>query len=269
MGSWLKWAGAGLLILSGGCAHLGGLLEPPRVSVQSLRPVSITASHLEFVAKLAVANQLPLSLPLEQLAFAVQINGHAFANGVLANLPALGAGEEKTLDVPFAVGMKELLAVVGEITSRSPMRVDFQGRLNLGGQVPLPAVPFALGVDLPVPRLPRVSFAGFSLLKGNKAVGVSFKFENLNSFPLTLNALQAQVKLDQSAYSLVSLAEPVPMKAGQTSLVQLQLGDSWQKVAGLAAQLMMGKKLTPRFAGEAAADSEYGQLKIPLDLLGK
>lgn len=256
-----------VLLVSSGCATLGEFMQPPRVSVQSLRPVSISPGEVGFVAKLAVANQLPLPLPLEKLAFAVQINGHAFADGALANLPSLGAGAETVLDVPFQVGFKELLAVAGELTSRSQMRVDFQGRLTPGGQLSLLTVPFNLGVDLPVPRLPRVSFAGFSLLK-NQAVGLSFKFENLNSFPLTLQTLQAKVKLDQTAYSLASLVEEVPIKAGQSATVQLKLGDSLLKTAALAARVLSGQKINSSFEGEASADSEYGKVQIPLSLKG-
>lgn len=265
-----SWKSAGavfILLVSGGCATLGELMQPPRVSVQSVRPVSISPTHVEFLAKLAVVNQLLLPLPLEKIAFGVQINGHAFADGVLANLPALGAGAETVLDVPFRVGFKELLAVAGELTSTSQMRVDFQGRLTPGGQLSLLTVPFSLGVDLPVPRLPRVSFAGFSLLQNN-AVGLSFKFENLNTFPLTLQTLQAKVKLDQTSYSLVSLAEAVPIKPQQSATVRLKLGDSLLKTAAVAARVLSGQKINSSFEGDASADSDYGRLQIPLSLKG-
>jgi LEA14-like dessication related protein len=267
MRSTWKYAGAFLLLLSAGCATLDQLMQPPKVSVQSVRPVSISPSRVGFVAKLAVANQLPLSVPLEKLAFAVQINGHAFVDGSLDNLPALGAGAETVVEVPFQVGFKELLAVIGEVTSRSKMRVDFQGRLTPGGDLSFLTVPFSLSVDLPVPRLPRVTFAGFSLLK-NQAVGVSFKFENINAFPLTLQTLQAKVKLDQTSYSLVSLVEAVPLPAEQSALVQLKLGDSLLKTAAVAARVLSGQKISSSFEGEASADSEYGQLQIPLSLKG-
>ncbi|MBN1595886.1 LEA type 2 family protein [candidate division FCPU426 bacterium] len=260
---------AGFMLSLTGCAHLQSLIEPPEVEVVSLTPQFINLTHIGFLAKLSVKNRLPIRLPLQRMDFKVGVNGRPFVSGALDNVPALGGGASELIDLPFQLGFKEVLALFGEVKGKDTLRLAFSGELHASSQFMLPAVPFAFNFEMPVPRLPKIAFGGFSILQSSRTIGLALKVANGNAFPLQLQTVDAGLRMGQKDYTLAALNEAVSIPAGQAGVVQLRIGDAWEKTAGLFADMVTGKKMDFALQGEIKSRTPYGLMTFPLDTRGK
>jgi hypothetical protein len=85
--------------LLAGCAGLGQLDKPPRVTLAGLEPVQVELLEQRFVAVLRVQNPNPVALPIDGLEYTLAINGSDFAEGVSSQRITVPAYGEKTLEV--------------------------------------------------------------------------------------------------------------------------------------------------------------------------
>jgi LEA14-like dessication related protein len=261
----------GLLLLVvglAGCAHLQSLIEPPEVKVVSLTPQFITPQHVGFVAKLSITNRIPIRLPIKRLDFKVGINGKRFLTGSVDTIPTVGGSASQLVNVPFQVGFQEIAALVATLQKKVPLDIGIRGKVVIGGQFSLPAVPFQFAIQLPPPHLPVISFVGFKILKRQKKIGLTLKIENPNAFPLQLQDLNTHLKMGSTEYSLLALNEQAEISAEKTGLIQLQIGDSLEKTAGLFTQLMLGQRLDFTLGGELKSRSAYGDMSMPFESSG-
>lgn len=257
------------LALSAGCAHLQSLIKPPRVRVVSVTPTGLTPEAVSFVAKLSVTNQIPIRLPLQRLDFTVGVNGRRALEGFLDMVPAVAGSATQLVEVPFQLAYADLLALVKTAASQDTLQLGFKGRVFIGGEFTLPSVPFSFSLDLPVPRLPTVSWAGVKLLAREKRVTLGLKIKNPNTFPLDLQTLSVEAKLSGVKYSLLGLSEPRRIAAKGSEVIHLQLGDSLQKTAAVFTRLLTGQKLDFQVSGLLESDTAFGRLKMPIHSQGK
>ena len=96
---------AGILLL-GGCA-LGPAIEPPSITISSLRLEHRTLMEQRFLAALRIQNANPVELAIEGIAYDLEVNGQPLAKGVgkgIVVIPAFGQGLVDTEAITTLMG---------------------------------------------------------------------------------------------------------------------------------------------------------------------
>jgi LEA14-like dessication related protein len=96
---------AGVLLL-GGCA-VGRAIEPPSITISSLRLEDRTLLEQRFLAALRIQNPNPVDLAIEGIAYDLEVNGQPFAKGVGKGpvvIPAFGQGIFETEAITTLMG---------------------------------------------------------------------------------------------------------------------------------------------------------------------
>jgi len=250
------------------CASLGDLISAPRVKLTALNPVRITPASIDFIAKLAVTNDNPISLPVDRIDFAVSINDRSLLTGSLNSAAALPALSVQTVDMPFRLKYQEVVSAAIAVAGRPTMNVQMEGKLFVGKRWGFPGLPFRQAVSLQVPQMPRISFSGLRFLGPERRLGLVLNITNVNGFPLTIRGLNGRLEINGGSYSLMALEEARTVKPGQDAEIVLKLGESSEKMAGLAAASVSGRGLDIYFLGELDSQTPYGPFNVPVDSRG-
>lgn len=83
-------------VLMSGCASLEELVTAPGVSLRNVQVESLDLSEQKFLLSFDVTNPNPFPLPINMISYAVELDGHRFANGETQSsftVPAGGDGE--------------------------------------------------------------------------------------------------------------------------------------------------------------------------------
>lgn len=124
-----------LLFLLSACAGLCGLSQKPEVSLAGLDLVELGLFEQRFVMKLRIQNPNDVDLPINGLAFDVELNGQHFAKGLSAKpviIPRMG---ESVLEVTATSNLGSVLRQLRELQKGGCNRIDYRmsGKLSLDG----------------------------------------------------------------------------------------------------------------------------------------
>ena len=121
-----------LAALVTGCAGLQSL-EPPEVSVVSLKPVAATLMEQRFEVGLRVLNPNNRDIDVKGLDFELDINGSRLARGVTAEeftLPRLG---ETVATVDLTTSTLDIIQRAMTLSNGQTLEYRLRGRVHLGG----------------------------------------------------------------------------------------------------------------------------------------
>ena len=126
-----RMAVAAVALTLGACAGLPRGMEPLSVTLADVRPGQIGLLEQEFLMKLRVQNPNSVDVPLQGVAFDVELNGRNFAKGVSRQDGSGPAFGDLVLDVRAISTLGDVLAQVGGVRERPPGRIEYrlQGRL--------------------------------------------------------------------------------------------------------------------------------------------
>lgn len=116
------------------CASTGTLISTPGVSLRNVQMTEVDFASQTFLLDFDVTNPNPFPLPITDVAYGVELDGHRFASGKAAagfTVPASG-------DQQFAISVElnllktapQLLHVVGEGANRD-IPYELKGRLGV------------------------------------------------------------------------------------------------------------------------------------------
>jgi LEA14-like dessication related protein len=121
----------GLLLLAG-CAAFGPQMEAPSFTVSELRPKDGTLFEQRFLVKLRIQNPNAFDIPVEGIAYDLELNGRAFAKGVGKSdvvIPAYGQDVIETEAITTLMGFVRQLE---QVRSDGPkMTYRLTGKLKL------------------------------------------------------------------------------------------------------------------------------------------
>ena len=140
LGSLLVWA----TVLMTACASLRP--EPPQLSVISVRPVEMGFAEQKFAVLLRIHNPNRRDFVLNKLDYRLEVDGQAFARGVLDKVLTLPAEGDAVVELPVAMRLGEFLtSAVGQLlvgggpAGKGQMNYQLIGNALIDG---LWAVPF-------------------------------------------------------------------------------------------------------------------------------
>lgn len=139
-----------------GCAGVGKRLEPPRVKMANIRPVSFNVLETVFEVQLRVFNTNDAPLTIKGVESEIEINGKAFAFGVSESdveVPAFGT-ELLTMRVYSSV-IDIIKSAVG-LTDEQQLHYRIKGKIRLGTGAFPSALPFESEGNITLPDIPEL-----------------------------------------------------------------------------------------------------------------
>ncbi len=98
-----------LALFMGGCAHLSGTADRPRVNISSITPKDVKLFEQIFVMDLRVMNPSDKELAINGLVFDVDVNGQPFARGVSNESFTVGPFASRVIQVEAVTTLTSLL----------------------------------------------------------------------------------------------------------------------------------------------------------------
>lgn len=140
----LRWLPLLALLACIGCSNMPRAdFDPPEVSLQSLRPLSVSGSEARFEIGLRVLNPNAIALDIEGLYFEVFLHDSKVLSGTGskgARIPAYGEGE---LMLEASLGMLRAISVIRELSDKSDGRIPYR----LTTKISLAQLPYALRLE--------------------------------------------------------------------------------------------------------------------------
>jgi len=250
-----------------GCASQGPMVTtPPTVSVSTFKSVSFTPQRIEFDAKILVENTAPVVMELRKVDFAVDLyDEELFADSVrdLNRTPANGS---LIVPFPFHIVMKDVTAQSPDLLAEDTLRVTLRGQVHTAARYGLDPVPFAQTLEIPVPRMPDVSYVGSEGEPFSNAFRLNFQVTNTNSYPLTMTSAKTFLVINDRKYSLLRTRKSSEIQPGETQPVSLQMENSPGKTLSMALNLATHPHLEFNITGTLTFNTPYGWIFIPLNL---
>ncbi|WP_187407855.1 LEA type 2 family protein [Saccharophagus sp. K07] len=100
----------------GGCAHLNGNIESPKVRVDSLRLLEPQGLNQRFLVGLRVINPNDRALSVKGLSYALALNGFNLLEGVSGKIPTLEPFSETLVEIEASTDLVGALRLLNNLT---------------------------------------------------------------------------------------------------------------------------------------------------------
>ncbi len=124
-----------LLALIAGCATMGGLANPPRVSLAGLRLAEMGLMEQRYAASLRIQNPNDASLSVRGMEYTIYLNDRKFADGVSDRQFSVPAYGEKLIEVNLTSTVLRVFEQFKNLSNGEPQafRYRIAGSLSLAG----------------------------------------------------------------------------------------------------------------------------------------
>lgn len=122
---------AGMLLALSACAGMPVGMEPLSVTLADVRPSQMGLLEQEYMMKLRIQNPNDFDVPLQGVAFDVELNGKTFAKGVSRQDEVVPAFGDVLLEVKAFSSLGDVLNQVSGLRAGPPERIAYrvQGKL--------------------------------------------------------------------------------------------------------------------------------------------
>lgn len=136
-----------------GCASLGGLNEPPRVSLVGIEPLDFRLLEQRFRVTLRIQNPNDRDITVRGLDYEIVVNDRVFAQGVSGKPVTIPAWGENTAEVEVVSTLQRVMEQLEALAARGEPGLDYaiSGHVSVDG-IPFP-VPFEYRDSLGLPRI--------------------------------------------------------------------------------------------------------------------
>ena len=127
-----------LLLLCAACAPLQSALNPPKISITSLRLLPSSGLAPRFEIGLHVVNPNPIMLAPKGVSYRVRIEGHEIINGATSEFPRIAAYGEGDFSIHASTDLLNDLQLLSEMLARPRQMVayELEVRLDSGSFLP-------------------------------------------------------------------------------------------------------------------------------------
>ncbi len=122
-----------LLILSG-CSSLSSRIEPPRITLAGIEPLSMNLFEQTYKLKLRVQNPNDFDLPLEAMNYVLELNGSKFANGVSRQQVTIPAYDSAIVETEVISNLASLFSQIQDFAVKGTGNLQYRllGDVNVG-----------------------------------------------------------------------------------------------------------------------------------------
>lgn len=139
----MKFRGTRLLIVAlafclVGCGSLLQGIEPPKVSVDSVRSLPAGDAGPRFQIVLRIANPNARALDIAGISYGIQLLGRELVSGVSNQVPRIEGYTEERVTIDAGINLLELLRLLGNLGHSSSEALDykFTAKIDFRGVLP-------------------------------------------------------------------------------------------------------------------------------------
>jgi LEA14-like dessication related protein len=257
---------AGMAVLLVSCASLPMVTVQPSVSVSDLKSISFSPQRIEFDARVLILNNAPVDLQVRRVDWAVDLYDQQLFTASVTDVRGTNANGSQTISLPFHIGMRDVTAQSPDLAAEGKLKVTLRGQVVTAASYGLPPVPFTQTTEIPVPKLPDVTYVGTEGEPFSGAFRLNLQATNTNDFPITLASVRTYLVINDNKYSLLHTVGSVDMPPGQTQPVVLQMENPPGKTLIMALDLLRHPNPTFYIMGTVTFKTPYGIIYIPLSL---
>ncbi|WP_305042792.1 LEA type 2 family protein [Geoalkalibacter sp.] len=119
------------LVLFAGCASMRP--EPPQVSLVGLQVQELTLSHVNMLAELSLFNPNRVGLTIEEVDYALSLNGIRVSSGKSLAAVKVGAGESANVSLRIAGSYLKMLQLITSLQRGDELKYLLDGAVKVGG----------------------------------------------------------------------------------------------------------------------------------------
>jgi hypothetical protein len=259
----LPLAALGLLLSA--CATRGPVVpQPPSVSVTHLNSYLITPQLVKLEAKIVIRNNMPLDLDFERVDYAVDLFENQLFSDSWNGLKRTRGNGTQTVTFPFQIAMEDILKVADNLLAEGSLRLTFRGEVYPAGTFGFAAIPFSRTIELPIPRMPLVSFQGLESLPLGASVRISLLVMNPNLFPISVQQIDSYLEINGDSFRLLHTERSADIPPGSARPVVLEMHNTPGKTLGIVFSLLQSPTRQYAVSGSIEFDSPYGRIYFPM-----
>lgn len=120
------------------CATLLADIDPPKVSVDSVRSLPNAEGGPRFEITLRIANPNKQALNITGISYAVDLLGRELVSGVSNDIPRIAAYSEQKVKLEAGVNLLQVLRLITELGQTSTDNLDyrFSAKIDFAGLMP-------------------------------------------------------------------------------------------------------------------------------------
>jgi LEA14-like dessication related protein len=256
-------AALALAALTSSCESGPVVRLAPTVEVVSFNSTLITPDAIQFVAKVAIENEMRDTLEIQKVDWGADLHDQPLFDESFAEVKPMRSRSTTTLTLPFQIVMSDIAKQVEDVAAEESVRVTFRGTVVPVGFGP---INFVAEKVLPIPRAPHLSLAG---TRGNPMAGeftVLLDVENTNHFPVAFGSVETFLRLNGKKYDLLRTESFTDLPAHGRGRIALTMRHSHGK--GISMLINVAKNQSAEFSvgGKLSCETPHGTLLLPVEL---
>ena len=128
----------GLFLVS--CATLSPDLDPPRVSVDSVRSLPSQDVGPRFEIKLRVSNPNTQALNIAGISYTIELLGKELVSGVTSDVPVIAGYAEEVVTLDAGINMIQMLRLLADLgqggNNMGALEYRFSAKIDFNGLIP-------------------------------------------------------------------------------------------------------------------------------------
>lgn len=126
------------LLLVAGCASLRPEIDPPKVTLESFKPLPGTGGAPRFEIKLRIANPNNQTFDIAGISYGVDIQGKELISGVSNDVPVLAPYSEELVSLEAGLQLFQLLRLLSSLGMEPSDTLDYRfwAKIDFNGFVP-------------------------------------------------------------------------------------------------------------------------------------
>lgn len=255
-----------LPFVAGGCAlvqaFLGG--QKPELTFRDMRLTGWSLDKVDLELVYELHNPYDVPLKLKEVAYQLEVEGRRLLSGAPKEGVSVKAKSRQLLRFPATVHFLDVIPVATKLFTKETLGYRASGRIGVDTPLGVVGLPLSHSGDIGVPKLPRVEITDISAPRiGSSGVQLSLglKIHNANDFPVQLDALAWNFRVDRASLASGSTQAASLSKGGSRTLripIDVKLADAGQAVQ----KLLSGKQSQVSLTGSLRA----GKVDAPLDV---
>ena len=256
-------AALGLAVLSSSCESGPVVRVAPTVRVVDFNSTLITPDAIQFVAKVAIENEMRDTLEVQKVDWGADLHDKPLFDESFDEVRPMRSRSTTTLTLPFQIVMADIARQVEDVAAEESVRVTLRGTVVPIGFDP---IDFVAEKVLPLPRPPLLSLAG---TRGNPMAGeftVLLDVQNTNHFPMAFGSVETFLRLNGKRYDLLRTESFTDLPAHGTGRVALTMRATHGK--GISMLINVAKNQSADFSvgGKMSCETPHGTLLLPVEI---
>jgi Conserved secreted protein len=141
-----------ITLLLNGCSSLEKL-EPPTVTLVSIKPVTSSAMLPTFNIELRLSNPNEIAIPLRSVRYELFLNKSKVVTGSGNDLPTLPAHGDAIVTISAIPEVTGAMALAGQFLLQQPTAMEYHFRAELDPAIALPTLHFERTGEIKLPRM--------------------------------------------------------------------------------------------------------------------